>query len=82
MDDIRAKVAARCGKSCFMPVRSLGVQAGAVQSGNIAMLGALCAMGALPFGRDVLAKTISATMKPKVAEINLKALDLGAACLA
>ncbi len=82
VDDIRAKVTARCGRSCFMPVRSLGVQAGAVQSGNIAMLGALCAMGALPFGRDVLAKTISATMKPKVAEINLKALDLGAACLA
>ncbi|OIO00277.1 MAG: indolepyruvate ferredoxin oxidoreductase [Desulfovibrionaceae bacterium CG1_02_65_16] len=80
VDDIRAKVAAKCGSSCFLPVRSLGVQAGAVQSGNIALLGALCAMGALPFGKEVLANTIRATMKPKVAEINIKALELGAAC--
>jgi indolepyruvate ferredoxin oxidoreductase, beta subunit len=73
-------VAARCAVACFLPCRSLGVQAGAVQSGNIALLGALCALGALPFGKDVVAETIRATMKPKVAEINLKALDLGAAC--
>ncbi|MDR3641893.1 MAG: indolepyruvate oxidoreductase subunit beta [Humidesulfovibrio sp.] len=78
--DIRAKVTACCGNACFLPVRSLGVQAGAVQSGNIALLGALCALGALPFGKDVIAATIRATMKPKVAEINLKALELGAAC--
>jgi len=80
VEEIRAKVLARCGSACFLPVRSLGVQAGAVQSGNIALLGALCALGALPFGKDVIAATIRATMKPKVAEINLKALELGAAC--
>jgi len=51
-----------------------------VQSGNIALLGALCALGVLPFGREVVEATIRATMKPKVAEINLKALNLGAAC--
>jgi indolepyruvate ferredoxin oxidoreductase, beta subunit len=80
LSDIRAAVTARCAAACFLPVRSLGVQAGAVQSGNIALLGALCALGALPFGKDVIAATIRATMKPKVAEINLKALELGAAC--
>ena len=50
------------------------------ESGNIALLGALCALGVLPFGREVVEATIRATMKPKVAEINLKALNLGAAC--
>ena len=79
MEAITAKVAACAGSVRFLPCRTLGLQAGAVQSGNIALLGALCAMNALPFGLDVVAQTIRATMKPKVAEVNLKALDLGAA---
>lgn len=80
VEEMREQISARCGRACFMPCRTLGVQAGAVQSGNIALLGALCALSALPFGKDVVAETIKKTMKPKVAEINLKALDLGAAC--
>ncbi len=79
VEDIRAKITARCATARFLPCRTLGVQAGAVQSGNIALLGALCAMNVLPFGNDVLEATIRATMKPKVAEANLKALALGAA---
>ncbi|HWR05048.1 MAG TPA: indolepyruvate oxidoreductase subunit beta [Humidesulfovibrio sp.] len=80
VEEIRAKITARCATACFLPCRTLGLQAGAVQSGNIALLGALCALGVLPFGREVVEETIRATMKPKVAEINLKALNLGAAC--
>lgn len=79
IEAIKARVAACAGNARFLPCRSLGLQAGAVQSGNIALLGALCALGALPFGVDVLAETVRATMKPKVAEVNLKALELGAA---
>lgn len=79
LEDIRARITARCATARFLPCRTLGVRAGAVQSGNIALLGALCAMNALPFGNDVLEATIRATMKPKVAEVNLKALALGAA---
>ena len=78
LDEIKDTVLAACGSARFLPCRSLGVQAGAVQSGNIALLGALCAMNALPFGLDVVAETIRATMKPKVAEVNLMALGLGA----
>lgn len=77
--DIKARVVEACGRTRFLPCRTLGLEAGAVQSGNIALLGALCAMDALPFGLDVVAATIRATMKPKVAEVNLKALELGAA---
>ncbi|MBI5520068.1 MAG: indolepyruvate oxidoreductase subunit beta [Desulfovibrio sp.] len=80
VEEIRAKILARCASACFLPCRTLGLEAGAVQSGNIALLGALCALGVLPFGREVVEETIRATMKPKVAEINLKALNLGAAC--
>ncbi|MDO9083931.1 MAG: indolepyruvate oxidoreductase subunit beta [Humidesulfovibrio sp.] len=79
IDSIKARIAACAGTARFLPCRSLGVQAGAMQSGNIALLGALCAMGALPFGNDILADTVRATMKPKVAEVNLRALELGAA---
>ncbi|MBU1230289.1 MAG: indolepyruvate oxidoreductase subunit beta [Proteobacteria bacterium] len=79
LDTIKARIQACAGTARFLPCRSLGVQAGAVQSGNIALLGALCAMGALPFGNELLAETVRATMKPKVAEVNLRALELGAA---
>ena len=73
IEAIKARVAACSGQAHFLPCRSLGIQAGAVQSGNIALL------GALPFGVDVLADTVRATMKPKIADVNLRALDLGAA---
>jgi indolepyruvate ferredoxin oxidoreductase beta subunit len=79
IDSIKARVTACAGASRFLPCRSLGLEAGAVQSGNIALLGALCALGALPFGIGVLADTVRATMKPKVADVNLRALELGAA---
>jgi indolepyruvate ferredoxin oxidoreductase beta subunit len=82
LEEIKKRVTAACGRARFLPCRSLGIEAGAVQSGNIALLGALCAMDVLPFGKDVIAGAIRATMKPKVAEVNLKALDLGAACQA
>ena len=75
--DVQAQVAKCTDRSFFLPCQSLGIQAGAVQAGNIALLGALAATDALPFGPDVLAETIKANMKPKIAEVNLKALELG-----
>lgn len=80
-ETIKAKVADCTGKAYYLPCQSLGMQAGAVQSGNIALLGALCATDAIPFGTDALAATIKATMKPRIAEINLKALELGVEAL-
>jgi indolepyruvate ferredoxin oxidoreductase beta subunit len=78
LECIKSKVAGCSATAIYLPCRSLGLEAGAVQSGNIALLGALCALGQLPFGNEVLAATIRATMKPKVAEVNLRALELGA----
>lgn len=77
LDVIKGKVAACAGKAYYLPCQSLGLEAGAVQSGNIALLGALCATGCVPLKPEELAATIKTAMKPKIAEINLKALELG-----
>ncbi|MDR2574130.1 MAG: indolepyruvate oxidoreductase subunit beta [Desulfovibrio sp.] len=72
--------ARRIAEQCkFLPCRAMGLAAGAAQSGNTALLGAACASGALPFGTEMLEKTIKHFLPSKVREINLKALAAGAA---
>ncbi len=66
----------------FLPCQRLGMEAGALQAGNLALLGALCALGRLPFGMDRMEKTITASLAPKLVEANVKALRLGAAAVA
>jgi indolepyruvate ferredoxin oxidoreductase beta subunit len=68
-------------KSWFLPLQSLGHQAGSVQSGNSALLGALCAVGVLPFGPDALRAAVKKYMAPKLVDVNLKALELGVAAV-
>lgn len=65
----------------FLPCQRLGVEAGSLQAGNLALLGALCALGRLPFGMDRLEKTVAASLAPKLVDVNLKALALGAAAV-
>jgi indolepyruvate ferredoxin oxidoreductase, beta subunit len=62
----------------FLACQGLGAQAGAVQAGNLALLGALCALNRLPFGLDRMEQTISASLAPKLVDANIKALHLGA----
>ncbi len=66
----------------FMPCRKLGGQAGAEQAGNLALLGALQALGKLPFGLERLEKTVVKLFPPKLVDVNLKALSLGAEAVA
>lgn len=82
MDMIRERVENWTSMHRFLPCRSLGQQAGAVQSGNIALMGALCSLGALPFGPDALEQTLRRNMKPALLDVNLKALELGVAAVA
>ncbi len=74
---IEARVRDWAGKSWFLPCRSIGTQAGAVQSGNIALMGALLAVGVLPFGPEALEESLRRNMKPALLDVNLKALSLG-----
>lgn len=77
LEVIKEKVEACAGKAYYLPCQSLGIEAGAVQSGNITLLGALCATKCIPLKPEQLAETIKSAMKPKIADINLKALELG-----
>lgn len=75
--EIRQTVGRCAGKSLFLPCRTLGIQAGAVQAGNVALLGALAASGGLPFGPGAFEETIRRNLKAKIVDVNLKALELG-----
>jgi indolepyruvate ferredoxin oxidoreductase, subunit iorB (EC 1.2.7.8) len=81
MDEVRKRIAACTDKAYYMASQTIGVEAGAVQSGNIALLGALCATGALPFGPEALEATIKANLPAKIQAVNLKALEMGVAAL-
>ena len=81
LDDIKARVSAVAGKYWFLPTQELGLAAGALQSANTALLGALCATGLLPFGEDALKQAVKKYLPPKVADSNLRAVDLGVAAL-
>jgi indolepyruvate ferredoxin oxidoreductase beta subunit len=81
IDDIKKAVSACTGKAYYMANQSIGLEAGAVQSGNIAMLGALCAAGELPFGPEALEAAIKANLPAKIQAVNLKALELGVKAL-
>ncbi|MDR0339265.1 MAG: indolepyruvate oxidoreductase subunit beta [Desulfovibrio sp.] len=77
IDDIKAGVSKVADKAWFLPLQEMGRQAGAVQSGNTALLGALCASGLLPFGPQALREGVRRFLPSKVLEVNLRALELG-----
>ena len=81
IDDIKKAVSTCTDKVYFMANQSIGLEAGAVQSGNVAMLGALCAAGELPFGPEALEAAIKANLPAKIQAVNLKALELGVKAL-
>lgn len=82
LEHIQEQVRGWAGHSWFLPCRSIGREAGAVQSGNVALMAALCAVGALPFGPEALEQTLRANMKPALVDVNLKALHLGVEAVA
>lgn len=78
---IRTSVLELTSKACFLPIQTIGKKAGAIQSGNSALLGAFFASGILPFGVEVLKKGVEKYMPAKVVDINLRAIDLGVAAI-
>jgi indolepyruvate ferredoxin oxidoreductase beta subunit len=76
---IEEKISKIAGLCKFLPCRELGFAAGSAQSGNTALLGAVCAAGVLPFGTDALEKAVKNFLPARIQEANLKALALGAA---
>ncbi len=81
LENTQAKVRSVTSQDVWLPCQSLGLQAGALQAGNIALLGAVLASGILPIGVEALEQAIAVNMPPKIQAINLKALALGAKVL-
>ena len=79
LDELRIKVRSMANEAVFLPCQSLGSKAGAIQSGNSALLGAVCAAGVLPFGLDALEEGIKKHLPAKIVDVNVKAARLGAA---
>ncbi len=77
IEEIKKAVLVCSPKAFFLPCRALGREAGSAQSGNLALLGALCASGATPFGAEALKDAVREFMAPKLVDMNLKAVDLG-----
>ncbi|MBG0775639.1 MAG: indolepyruvate oxidoreductase subunit beta [Desulfovibrionaceae bacterium] len=81
LDKVRTAAESVAARAFFLPSKTLGLQAGAVQSGNFALLGAACAVGVAPVSVDGLKAAVRAFLKPKLVDINLKAIDLGVAAV-
>lgn len=81
LDEVKAKVAACTDNAHYLPCQSLGLEAGAVQSGNVALLAAMCAGGALPFGPEALEAAMRVNLPARILDVNLKALELGVAAV-
>lgn len=82
LEEVQARVGQCTDKAHFLPCQQMGLEAGAIQAGNIALIGALAATKAVPVGKETIAATIKANMPAKIVDINLKALDLGFAAMA
>lgn len=74
-------IKAHAGQVVFVPCHELGVKAGNPQSANTVLLGAACAAGVFPFGLDAMAAAVEKHLPPKIVEVNLVALRLGAQAL-
>ncbi|WP_027184872.1 indolepyruvate oxidoreductase subunit beta [Desulfovibrio inopinatus] len=76
--DAVAQQAQSCGLTIsFLPCKTLGLKAGAVQSANMVLLGAFLAKDLLPFGVEALKQSVRTYLKPKLVDLNLHAIDLG-----
>jgi indolepyruvate ferredoxin oxidoreductase, beta subunit len=78
MDRIKSATRNAAGKAKFIPCITLASQAGSVQSANMVLISALLASGELPFGLDELKDAVRKHLKPKLVDMNLKAIELGA----
>ena len=77
LEMIIKKTKAAASKAWFIPSRKLGLEAGSIQSGNLSLIGAMCAVEAGPFDLDALKRGIKKHLSPKLVEVNLKAVELG-----
>jgi indolepyruvate ferredoxin oxidoreductase beta subunit len=76
-EELRAAVQAAAARAWYVPVRRIGLELGAPQIGNAALLGAACATGLLPFGFAALEEGLRRHLPADRAEANITAARLG-----
>lgn len=81
LETLCAPIREWAGKAVFIPCHALGVAAGNPQSANTVLLGAACAAGAFPFDMAAMEAAIKKHLPPKIVDVNLAALRLGADAL-
>ena len=68
-------------KLVIVNAQALAEQAGAILAANIVMIGVLAGSGFLPIPREAFENTIRTKTKTKFVDTNLRAFDLGFACI-
>ncbi len=77
MEEILDELRALNEKVCLVKATELARNLGAPIVMNVVMLGALCALDLLPFGREELVDAITERAPAKRLELNLRAFDAG-----
>ena len=77
LETILEKLGAATGNIMQINAAKLAVEAGSQQSANVVMLGALFGQGDLPIKIETVKEQIQNRFFAKLAEVNLKAFDLG-----
>lgn len=80
-EQVRNAIMAFQPHTCFVPCQSLAEQAGSIQAANMVLLGALFASPDFPLPFSTLEDGIKSHLKPKVVDMNLQAIKLGAQAL-
>ncbi len=81
LEQVRNEIIACQPKTRFVPCLSLAEKAGSIQAANMVLLGALFAAPDFPIPFSALEKGIRSHLKPKLVEMNLLAIELGARAL-
>ncbi len=81
IEQVKKEITAFQPKTRFVPCQSLAEQAGSVQAANMVLLGALFASPDFPLPFSALEAGIRSNLKPKLVDINLRAIELGAKAL-
>jgi len=81
IETIRNLVAKLTPKLLMIDATALAEQAGDARTANVVMLGALDGCGIMPFESKALRESVSNAVPGKMVEANMKAFDLGRACV-
>ncbi len=75
--EIINKISLASPNAYIIPASQLAMELGDIRMTNVVMIGALLGFNAIPLSRDIIEESIKKTLKPKLVDINLKALETG-----